>query len=219
MGDRPHKSEIHRNANALLRRIGIGHNQGPPLDQSWGAWVWRRAHAKAWKTPPREVALARLRRAEGVGLTYREFTAVLMDRGTQLNTAIIMLPCLVERRFRNLPLAQALKIDRDAIATIARLRGVELLVLARIDGRIVKGDSNSDLLEALNARLDGKVAQAAILQGDDQAGQIKQLVKQRLRILGEAFMVGASFDDADLAEQAGLPLFKWGFDYFAPARA
>jgi hypothetical protein len=37
-----------------------------------------------WQTPPREIALARLARAEVVGLTYREYTAVLLDRGVHL---------------------------------------------------------------------------------------------------------------------------------------
>jgi hypothetical protein len=34
--------------------------------------------------PPREVALARLARAQAVGMTYREYTAVLLDRGVHL---------------------------------------------------------------------------------------------------------------------------------------
>ena len=38
----------------------------------------------AWKTPPREIALARLRRAEELGMTYREYAAVLLDTGVHL---------------------------------------------------------------------------------------------------------------------------------------
>ncbi len=62
---------------------GLGHNRGPPLDPDggWRLFCWRRAQARAWRTPPREIALARLARAEALGITYREYTAVLLDRG------------------------------------------------------------------------------------------------------------------------------------------
>jgi hypothetical protein len=64
----------------------IGHNGGPPLDPdpgevSWKSWVWRRAHKKAWKTPPREIALRRLARAEELGMTYKEYTLEILERG------------------------------------------------------------------------------------------------------------------------------------------
>jgi hypothetical protein len=41
---------------------GLGHNRGPPLDPGadWRLFCWKKAHAQAWKTPPREIALARL---------------------------------------------------------------------------------------------------------------------------------------------------------------
>ena len=65
---------------------GIGHNQGPPLELgiSWIHFCWNKAHAKAWKTPPREIALRRLARAEALGMTYREYTAHLLDTGEHL---------------------------------------------------------------------------------------------------------------------------------------
>jgi hypothetical protein len=70
---------------------GLGHNGGPPLDPGadgpgagWRAFCWRKAYARAWKTPPREVALARLTRAQALGISYREYTAVLLDRGVHL---------------------------------------------------------------------------------------------------------------------------------------
>ena len=61
-----------------------GHNGGPALDLSWEAWLWRRAHAKAWKPPRRDIALHRLKRAERLGLDYRSYAGVLMNRGTHL---------------------------------------------------------------------------------------------------------------------------------------
>jgi len=67
----------------------IGHNGGPPLeeglpDASWASWAWRRAHRRAWKTPPREVALRRLARAEELGMSYRAYTLEILERGRHL---------------------------------------------------------------------------------------------------------------------------------------
>ena len=67
----------------------IGHNNGPPLDDelkivTWRHYCWKKAHAKAWKTPPREIALARLKRAEELGMSYKEYTAVILDTGVLL---------------------------------------------------------------------------------------------------------------------------------------
>ncbi|MEA2728161.1 MAG: hypothetical protein QOF70_2636 [Acetobacteraceae bacterium] len=68
---------------------GPGHNGGPPLEPdvpddpggSWRLFCWRKAHRSAWKTPPREIALRRLERAEALGMTYREYTLEILERG------------------------------------------------------------------------------------------------------------------------------------------
>ncbi|HEV2336997.1 MAG TPA: hypothetical protein VGS13_15940 [Stellaceae bacterium] len=66
--------------------FGIGHNNGPPLDANagWRHFCWKKAHARAWKTPSREIALRRLARAEALGISYRAYTAVLLDTGVHL---------------------------------------------------------------------------------------------------------------------------------------
>jgi hypothetical protein len=71
---------------SVVPLFGVGHNQGPALDPDagWRLYCWKKAHARAWKTPPREIALARLARAEALGMTYREYTAVLLDKGVHL---------------------------------------------------------------------------------------------------------------------------------------
>ena len=65
---------------------GIGHNRGPALDPGidWRRFCWRKAHAGAWQTPPREIVLARLARARALAMTYREYTAALLDKGVHL---------------------------------------------------------------------------------------------------------------------------------------
>ena len=62
-------------------RIRIGHNQGPPLDPgaSWRRYVWSKARDKAWENPPIEVVRRRLKRAKALGLTYKQYTALLLD--------------------------------------------------------------------------------------------------------------------------------------------
>jgi hypothetical protein len=66
--------------------FGIGHNQGPPLDPGagWRLFCWKKAHKSAWWTPRREIALARLKRAEELGMSYRAYTAHLLDTGELL---------------------------------------------------------------------------------------------------------------------------------------
>ncbi len=75
-------------AGELPRRAG--HNRGPLLDAepdagaSWRLHCWREAHGRAWRTPPREIALARLARAEALGMTYRQYALEIMERGRYL---------------------------------------------------------------------------------------------------------------------------------------
>ena len=70
--------------------LPFGHNGGPPLDDGepgdggWRDWCWRRAHRRAWKTPPREIALRRLARAEALGMSYRAYALEIMERGRHL---------------------------------------------------------------------------------------------------------------------------------------
>jgi hypothetical protein len=67
----------------------IGHNGGPPLDEpdadgGWRHHVWRKKHKAAWKTPPPEIALRRLARAEELGMSYKAYTLEIMERGRYL---------------------------------------------------------------------------------------------------------------------------------------
>jgi hypothetical protein len=66
----------------------IGHNGGPPLEtdpnESWRLFCWRKAHRRAWKTPPREIALRRLARAEELGMSYHDYTLEILERGRYL---------------------------------------------------------------------------------------------------------------------------------------
>ncbi len=69
---------------AKAATIRIGHNGGPPLTPAWQIHCWKQALRRAWATPPREVVLRRLARARELGMTYREYTAIILDRGIYL---------------------------------------------------------------------------------------------------------------------------------------
>ncbi|MEQ8267562.1 MAG: hypothetical protein RH982_10230 [Parvibaculum sp.] len=64
----------------------LGHNNGPDLltSTAWHAYAWRKARERAWKTPPLEVVKRRCARAEALGLSYREYTLEILDRGRYL---------------------------------------------------------------------------------------------------------------------------------------
>ncbi len=64
----------------------IGHNNGPPLNPSTG-WLkvcWEKAQKDAWKSPPIEVVRMRCKRAKELGMTYREYTLEILERGRYL---------------------------------------------------------------------------------------------------------------------------------------
>ena len=71
---------------------GIGHNGGPPLDHvpEWGVggignyFTWRAASEAAFRSVPVETAIRRARKAEALGLTYREYQLEILERGRYL---------------------------------------------------------------------------------------------------------------------------------------
>ena len=69
----------------------LGHNGGPPLEEGppWAGgdpyiyFRWKHACRKAWRAS-HDVTLFRLRKAEKLGLTYREYTLEILERGRHL---------------------------------------------------------------------------------------------------------------------------------------
>jgi hypothetical protein len=67
----------------------VGHNGGPPLEdeprtRGFVHYCWKQAHRAAWRNPGREIMLRRLKRAAELGISYREYTAAILDRGVYL---------------------------------------------------------------------------------------------------------------------------------------
>ncbi|MCZ8182401.1 MAG: hypothetical protein O9322_05470 [Beijerinckiaceae bacterium] len=80
---------------ARKRRIGIGHNGGPPLREKrhvppWGKggigqfFTWKAKHRAAWRPASTDILLSRQARAEALGLTYEEYTLEILERGRYL---------------------------------------------------------------------------------------------------------------------------------------
>lgn len=170
----------------------IGHNGGPPLELSFTSYAWRKAHAKAWKTPPRDIALARLKRAERVGLTYRDYQSVLMDRGTNLS-AVVLAPGVLKA------------MPKAAVrAKIEAIRGATLFVCL-------------DPHELVDAAWLGHASEVIRATRADLAQVIVEALSDRLLPPLAAFLVGTSDADRAIAETAGLPLYKPAAEYFAGA--
>ena len=76
-------------------RARRGHNGGPPLEEAphrppWGKGdphrycQWKRAHGQAWRASSADIQRFRADKAEGLGLTYKEYTLEILERGRHL---------------------------------------------------------------------------------------------------------------------------------------
>ena len=162
------------------------------MDVSWQAWLWRRAHAEAWRPPNRDTALLRLRRAERLGLDYRTYAGVLLDRGAHLGGAIFA--------FESIDRRQAPIIG----ARLAGLRDCSILLCAADGAR-----------QALS-RLAGRTVVDQVGQGF--VGAIDRFMLANRLTPGGTFMVGTSSAHLRAAEDCALALFLWADDYFALPR-
>ena len=213
MGDRFDRLGVrHANVEALLRRPGIGHNNGPIFDVSWGAWVWRRAAAKAWKTPSPEVAKMRVRRAERLGITYKELTAALINTGANLGAAVM--PLSLAARVRRGPKGEIVVEPRNSIAALVGKFGGRLFLLGDIDAVPALTDAErAEFLATVNRAFDGKVE--AVGWGHDGTA-IRRMLKANALPHQETFLVGAGMGHQILGETAGLPLTKDIDSWFQP---
>lgn len=214
MGDRFDRlATRHANVEVLLRRPGIGHNNGPTFDMSWGAWVWRRAAAKAWKSPSPEVAKMRVRRAERLGITYKELTAALMNTGANLGAAV--LPLSLAARVRRGPNREIIVEARNSVAALVAKFGGRLFLLGDVDAvPALTDDERAGFLSTVNRAFDGKVE--AIGWGQDGKA-IRTMLKANAVPHQEAFLVGAGVGHQVLGEAAGLPFTKDIDTWLAPA--
>jgi hypothetical protein len=65
----------------------LGHNNGPDwfASELFLDWCWRRAHEKAWTAPTQEIGVRRARKAEALGVSYRDYVLEILERGRYLD--------------------------------------------------------------------------------------------------------------------------------------
>ena len=61
--------------------IGIGHNMGPPFEEAYLLYCWRKAQREAWAPPDRQIIERRLARAEALGMSYHDYALEILERG------------------------------------------------------------------------------------------------------------------------------------------
>lgn len=160
------------------------------LDVSWEAWLWRKASAAVHKPPRRDIALHRLKRAERLGLDYRSYAGVLLNRGTHLGAAIFLLDGLTEQQMR------------AASERISAISDCHILVgAADLDPALTAGANT------VTDAADPRALQRAI---------DRFILDNRLTPSG-TFLVGTTSAHLRAAEDAGLALFLWARDYFRAA--
>jgi hypothetical protein len=167
-------------------RAGIGHNGGPPLDVSYSAWMWRKAHKRAWDNPGREIVMLRLRRAERLGLSYEAYTSVILDRGARLSAVIVIL--------------SRERLNKTA-AKLATLSDCCVMLCAEDD-------------LAIPESLDKLAAHRTSLGTEGPLAAIKELVARSKLPPSEIFLVGPE-PLRRIAERAGLGLFLDETVYFS----
>lgn len=193
----------------------IGHNDGPPIGDVGEAagvarrYYWRRAHAAAWRTPPVEIIQLRSRAAENVGLSYRDYTSILLNRGRRPCALVFSMRALL--RARNGTLSPMPGVQRK----LQRLGASSMLfVVAREREPLAQGASLIDgLCRGIKAHclLPETVAAAA------QA--VAGMLAEHGLPPGQALFVGESLEDERCAAAADVARFLWAWHYFSEGAA
>ena len=65
----------------------LGHNNGPDwfTSELYPAYCWRKAHEEAWRPPSQEIGVRRAKKAEELGVSYREYVLEILERGRYLD--------------------------------------------------------------------------------------------------------------------------------------
>jgi len=210
----------------------IGHNQGPPLDQPTGGWArhcWRQAHKKAWRSPPLEVVRLRAARAAELGLSYHDYSAILLDRGGQPKALIFDLGgTLVATRNDEIETDRQGRIRAlpGVIEKLSALRNCRVFVVTNQAGvaeRLITAEQAHGFIHQLNALCGGIIMDHRICmepaESDSpfrkpQPGMVLDLLAAHHLTAGAAVMIGDSESDRRCAEAARLARFLWAWDYF-----
>jgi hypothetical protein len=146
----------------------------------------------------------RVRRAERLGITYKELTAALMNTGVNLGAAVM--PLSLAARVRRGAKGEIVVEPRNFVAALVAKFGGRLFLLGDIDAvPKLSDEERAEFLAIVNRSLDGKVE--AIGWGHDGPA-MRALLKSNAVPHQEAFLVGAGMAHQVLGESAGLPFTK-----------
>lgn len=215
----------------MIRYPGIGHNQGPPLDPEtrWRVHSWRKAQEKAWCNPPIELVRRRSRRARELGLSYRAYTAVLLDRGAHLETVVFDLGGTLVRIANDevaLDAAGQVELLPGVAQRLSQLANCKVFVVTNQAGvaeGLMSEAQAHELIAQVNARVGGRIDDYRICMDAKDSGSAFRkprpgMVLDLLRSHGlsphGAFLVGDNESDRGCAAAAGLAAFIWAADYF-----
>lgn len=201
----------------------IGHNNGPPIGDVSDApgvarrYYWRKAHAAAWRTPPTEIVRLRSRAAEKVGLSYRDYTSILLDRGRRPSAVVFTLRTLI--RFRKNTKAEVVLMP-GVEKKLQRLAGnCLILVIARSDA----SEQTVAALQRVNELCGGCIAAYQVVPNDIDTASLGRaactLLAQHGLPASQALFVGDNADDEISATVAGAARFLWAWHYFGESIA
>jgi len=184
----------------------IGHNNGPPLGDITDVanimrrYAWRKAHKAAWRTPPIEIVRLRQRAADALGLSYRDYTSILLDRGHRPRAIFFGLSGTLVRA-------------RDG----AVMPGVEtkLQGLRECALFVAGGDGLQSSIIRIAEVCRAKLTMVDGSSGPDKAAAVRHTLVAHRIPPSQAIMVGATVEDRESSERAKFARFFWAWEYFA----
>ena len=176
----------------------IGHNRPPKL-ATWTEFCWAKAQAEAWKNPPIEVVRRRVAAATALGLSYRDYTSVLLDRGTYLKAVVFVGRGVLTAR------TDPTRVNAAATAKLGRIQRQKAFAVAL----------NPPAEEAASLDKLGLGGWRAAAGHRDVPATVLALLAENGVKRDAAVMVGGAQADRAAAEAAGLAKFLWAEDYFA----
>jgi hypothetical protein len=143
----------------------LGHNGGPPLDPAvtWRRHAWGVARKQLWKPAPIEVVRRQIRRAQALGLDYRQYSLITLASGRDLGAFLVTGRALGSpvpaaprvARLATLERCEVLLMDEAAERLALRLRAAGL-TLAAVAAPPPPGASFTAARAAVRAALDGR---------------------------------------------------------------
>jgi hypothetical protein len=194
----------------------LGHNNGPPIGDITDVgglmrqYCWRKAHKKAWRTPPIEIVKLRYQAAAQLGLSYRDYTAILMDRGHRPSAIFFDLGGTLVRTRNN-------EVHTGIGGTVTLMPGVRRK-LQRLSGCSLFIIASGELT---HETVDGHIRQIGELSGSKLSGwtsrepdMVNGLLAKHGIPPSQAILVGDTVEDERCAERAKLARFFWAWHYF-----